>query len=374
MLKHNSFLLVIITLLFFRDIIVHSQEPDYSRTNAYVKILEEHASKKGRERILEYLNDLNASPELKEFIYAFACGDFATADYLKEKIDIHATDPEGRNFLLFHATTPETNDYLSQISWLLNNGLDADFKVYVCDITEEQPDGTYKKETVFDTYIEITTNNSRILDNVLSVYPHLLNKRNPQTGQIPLFRAASTSARFSSLDLLLTLGADIEISDKNGYTPLIYSIIYDSYQNAIQLLVHGADAQRSFIFHNQEYKNVLDFLLNSPLSQTKDAEYEKMIQEKKYLMTSLQVEMNAKNTLINYLQQIKKDEERNISKGKAHALIRFLKGRFGSIDKTFTEKILEIEKSNILDALIDHAAECNSLNEFKSYFTLMVTK
>jgi hypothetical protein len=168
-----------------------------------------------------------------------------------------------------------------------------------------QPDGTYKKMKVFDTYVESIVHDTRILNSVLRIHPELLNKQNPQTGRSPLFRVAGMENSFKSLILLFTFGADINMQDYNGDTPITYAIRHE-YNNAILLLAYGANPQHQFTFHSVEYKGILDFLHNSPYSKNEDIEFEKNYPQKNLILSRYLIKMKAKETLIRILEQSKK--------------------------------------------------------------------
>jgi hypothetical protein len=133
---------IFIFSLFFIFISVYdsfsfSNEPDYSQTNEYLKKIEDFKKPEIdiKKNVLETIENklCHVAPELKELVYALSCGDFQTADILKDKTDIHAADNEGQNILLFYATTPETDDYPAQVHWILRNGINIDFLVYTHD-------------------------------------------------------------------------------------------------------------------------------------------------------------------------------------------------------------------------------------------------
>ena len=298
-------------------------DPDYSRTDFYLvfskAFLEPAPPENTMRRLMDVHPDLKElPPKMKEFVYAFALGDFDTVEELKSKIDVLLKDKHGDNILLHHAMG-EKKHYNKQLRWLIANGVDIDVMNYMGD----------------KSFIEFLVSYDHFaLQTAISMRPELADKRNTSTGRTPLFHAAihdkdgalegrGLHDKPGTIEFFLSHGADINAKDHNGWTPLWTAILAGRYRNAILLVAYGADPNISIEMgigssRYAKYANVLDELLNSNRSRREDEQGEN------YGRTGggvqAKVEMFAKKSLIVLLKKqkeielLKQDNDKNKSR------------------------------------------------------------
>ena len=367
-------LVAILILAIISPLYSNGDETGYSQTDQFLATIEEHigSDEKPNERIREYIeNSLKESSQaMKSLVYAIACGDYKTADTLKNKVDLHSTDSMGRNILLFYATrhqyaaAPQTANMPEQLAWLINNGIDIDVLVYIGEEIKRQPDGMLQKYKRFDTYIEKLTGDIIALGTAIQLRPDLADKRNPFTGITPLGQAARSETSYGPIELLTSFGVDIDSKDINGHTPLIHAVLFGNYRNGTLLLVCGANPNLAFKHNDKEYTDVLDFLLHSPHSKNEDDQFARLKENSMFYPRSC-VQEHAKKTLISLLDHQKSRESEIEITCLSKTLLQVLRGRFGIITESLEEKIKSLKTAESLHDLIDKAAKCNSLNEFE---------
>jgi ankyrin repeat protein len=372
MIKIMRVLLVFIFLISFgiKPFALLCAETDYSRTDAFLKIVEEFNDNKKRfhhhlkNDIENYLK--NYSSELRALVYAIACGDFQTADLLKNEVDIFTTDSEGKNLLLLYAAVPHSKDFAEQINWLISNGIEIDVLVSVWNTTEKRSDGSLIQYTRYDTYLESVVTDELALGTILFLRPDLSDKQNPLTGITPLGHASCQEIAYGPIDLLLSYGVEIDAQDKKGNTPLILATIYGQYRNAILLLSYGANPDICFKHNNRDYKNILDYLISSPIS-VEDIQFENSKKNNKKIDNRTRIRMSSKKALIKLLQA-KLIENSVETKVQIKTILRLLQNRFGTIEEALEIKINKITNTDTLNFLMDNLLKCESIDEFMTIF------
>ncbi len=71
-----------------------------------------------------------------------------------------------------------------------------------------------------DIFDAVASSDIKSIKEILVSKPHLLNKAGPG-GQTPLMNAV-LSGKTDSVKLLLSLGSDMFVPEKDGYTPMVY--------------------------------------------------------------------------------------------------------------------------------------------------------
>jgi hypothetical protein len=314
--------------------LAQASDPDYSRTESYLKRKEAYEQENKlplyefhKKRIEKFPN---ISDKTKELAFALACDDFDTADTLADQAEINskishkqervfdkdaladqAKTPLESSFL-FHCIQFGANDltYPGRIRWLLNHGIDTNSMIYVIHSSELQEDGTYKESIIFDLPIEHYTCYSTIVSEIIARSPESVNQKNPNTKQTALGKSASLGYT-ETAELLLALGASIDLPGKNDETPLVQAVKLSQYNVALLLVSYGAEADTPITIKefNQttkntglvKYENVLDFLVRSPHSAEQNKDYEKTIQ--KYVFSDMAIKFNTKKALITLLKK-----------------------------------------------------------------------
>jgi hypothetical protein len=372
----NKIMKVLFIFIFFINFSVASvallgEETDYSRTDAFLKIVEEHDNKKrfhhyAKNDIENHLKDYPS--KLRTLAYAIACGDFQTADLLKKEVDIFTTDSEGKNLLLLYAAVPYSRDFAEQINWLISNGIDIDVLIYVWTTRERQPDGSLIQYERYDTYIESVISNDLALGTILFLRPDLADKKNPLTGVTPLGHASYTEIIYNPIDIILSYDVEIDSQDKKGYTPLILATIYEEYRNAMILLSYGANPDIYFKHRNKDYKNVLDYLISSPKSIAENIQFENSKKNDMKINNRTRIRMSSKKALIKLLQTKLTENSVIETKVQIKTILRLLKNRFGTIDEELEVKINKITNTDTLNFLMDNLLKCESIDEFMTIF------
>jgi hypothetical protein len=372
MIKIMRVLLIFIFFISFgiKPFTLLCAETDYSRTDAFLKIVEEFDNKKMFHHHLK--NDIenhlkNYPSELRALVYAIACGDFQTADLLKKEVDIFTTDSKGKNLLLLYAAVPYSKEFAEQINWLISNGIEIDVLIYVWSTTEKQPDGSLIQYERYDTYIESVVANDRALGTILFLRPDLSDKKNPLTGITPLGRASYTEIIYNPIDILLSYDVEIDSQDKKGYTPLILATIYGQYRNAMILLSYGANPDISFKCNGRDYKNILDYLM-SPSSIEENIQFENSKKNNKKIDNRTRIRMSSKKALVKLLQAKLTENSVIETKVQIKTMLRLLQNRFGTIEEELEVKINKITNTDTLNFLMDNLLKCESIDEFMTIF------
>ena len=288
---------------------LHSEEPNFSRTDRFVAHWRANNEPQPLEHRVRRMLDTDVvlkdlPPRMKEFVYAFALGDFATVERLKNRVDFRLESEHGVSVFLSKIMGTGNRFYSEQLRWLVANGVEIDVVIGG------------------KTYIEFLAHgNVDSLRAALSLRPELANKRNPRTGRTPLHSAISPNPLFYSssphelIELLLSYGADIDpVDDVYGWTPLEYAVILGHYRAALVLYTYGANPNIRIVRgvgvdRYEAYADVLDYLLNSSGSKRKD-ELDKELKTRAEAQGQVFVdeEMFAKKRLIELLQQQKEIE------------------------------------------------------------------
>jgi hypothetical protein len=297
--------------------LVQAADPDYSRTESYLKWKEAY-EQENRLPLYEFHKKRidkfpNISDRTKELAFALACDDFETADALADQADINSKIPLlGESSFLFHCIQFGANDLTcpSRIRWLLDHGLDTNSVIYVMHTSTRQEDGTYKESIIFDLPIEHYTYYPTIIAAIIARSPESVNQKNPNTKQTAL----GHSARFGyteTVELLLALGASIDLPGKNDETPLVQSVTRSRYDVALLLVSYGANADMPITvkefnqvaknINSVKYENALDFLVRSLHSIEEDKLHEEDVQ--KYSFSGMAIKFNAKKALIALLKK-----------------------------------------------------------------------
>jgi len=88
-----------------------------------------------------------------------------------------------------------------------------------------------------------------------------VNLTNPRTGTTPIFDAVKEErSNLDNIILLTTNGANVNLYDGGGITPLIWSVVFDRYDIAFLLLQAGADPRMKVI--NNAYEPDVGVLIN----------------------------------------------------------------------------------------------------------------
>jgi hypothetical protein len=296
----------------------HAADPDYSRTESYLKRKEAYEQQNKlpsyefhKKRIDEFPN---ISDKTKELAFALACDDFETADALADQADINSKIPLlGESSFLFHCIQFGANDltYPGRIRWLLDHGIDTNSMIYVMHRKSLQDDGTYKESIIFDLPIEHYIGYPTIAAEIIIRSPESVNQKNPNTQQTALGRSAVFGYK-ETAELLLALGASIDLPGKNDETPFVQSVTHLRYDVALLLISYGADAdipitvkgfnQVTKNIDSVKYENALDFLIRSPKSIEENKLHEDSTQKYSF-PNNVIIKFNAKRALIAILKQ-----------------------------------------------------------------------
>jgi hypothetical protein len=263
----------------------------------------------------------NISDKTKELAFALACDDFETADVLADQADINSKIPLlGESSFLFHCIQFGANDLTCppRIQWLLDHGIDTtNSMIYVIHSSELQEDGTYKENITLDIPIEHYTYYPRIVAEIITRSPETVNQKNPNTKQTALGRSAVLGYK-ETAELLLALGASIDLPGKNDETPFVQSIKHLQYDVALLLISYGADANIPFTVRefnrvtknidSVKYENALDFLVRSPKSIEETKFHEESAQKYAFpsdmpIPSDMAIKFKAKKALITLLKK-----------------------------------------------------------------------
>jgi hypothetical protein len=303
----------------------HAADPDYSRTESYLKRKEAYEQQNKlpsyefhKKRIDKFPN---ISDKTKELAFALACDDFETADALADQADINSKIPLlGESSFLFHCIEFGANDLTcpGRIRWLLDHGIDTtNSMIYVMHTSTRQEDGTYKENIIFDIPIEHYTYYPTIVLAIIARSPKSVNQKNPNTKQTALGRSAVFGYK-GTAELLLALGASIDLPGKNDETPFVQSVTNSQYDVALLLISYGADAgipitvkefnQVAKNIDSVKYENALDFLVRSPKSIEETKFHEESIQKYAFpsdipIPSDRTIKFNAKKALITLLKK-----------------------------------------------------------------------
>jgi hypothetical protein len=293
-------------------------DPDYSRTESYLKRKESYEQQSKlpsyefhKKRIDKFPN---ISDKTKELAFALACDDFETADALADQADINSKIPLlGESSFLFHCIQFGANDLTcpGRIRWLLDHGIDTNSMIYVMHTSTRQEDGTYKECIIFDLPIEHYTYYPTIVLAIIARSPEAVNQKNPNTKQTALGRSAVFGYK-ETAELLLALGASIDLPGKNDETPFVQSIKHLQHDVALLLISYGANAdipitvkgvnQVTKNIDSVKYENALDFLVRSPISIEENKLHEDSAQKYNFPYNVI-IKFNAKKALIAFLKK-----------------------------------------------------------------------
>jgi len=160
--------------------------------------------------------------------------------YLVEYLDINRPDSNG-NTVLYYAIGKNDVDTINEI---ISVGGDVNFI-------------NVKGDSTLD--YALNTSNSSVVRELIEKGDMMLNQKNNQ-GQTPLITIINSN-RFSDYEkesitrLLITFGANIHMTDKEGNTPLIYAIINTCPMVLRLLLKFGSNVY----LKNRSGKNALDY-------------------------------------------------------------------------------------------------------------------
>ncbi|MDR2407184.1 MAG: hypothetical protein LBE13_03605 [Bacteroidales bacterium] len=240
--------------------------------------------------------------EFKTLFYALAHGDIVTADFLKNKVNLHAVDLSNRNILLFQAVDPDSDLFSDQIRWITENGIDIDVLDHRGEMTILQNDGTYKTTQIYKTYIEKVSGYPQKLATVVTIRPDLVHKRNPTTGQSILETVATETRHKLSIEILLASDTDEELNRNDIHNPVVQAILAENYANALILLSYGARDDIIFEHQGENYTSILDFFKRYPKSIEEDIYYAKSADKRSAQPIPYKLEMKAKIAIRNLLE------------------------------------------------------------------------
>lgn len=294
--------------------IFSAEEPNYSKTLLRIDAGELNEDVRKYEKSIRKLleDDANSIPgKLKSLVFALACGDFKTADELKNDVDLNAKTPSGKNIIVIYAIVPGSRSFLDQVRWMLENKIDIDLSVNTATESLLQPDGTWKTEENNATFIEMVADNPDVLPIIYFYRPDIIDKPNPRSKQTPLGYVSGKSGFssgekeiVSSLELFISFNTDIDKPGLFGQPPIVHAITHGRYDNALMLLSYGANANVSFEFRGRKYDDILDFLENSPFSKEEDQGIKNIMSSKQELPGIMLVNIKAKKALPTLLRKI----------------------------------------------------------------------
>jgi hypothetical protein len=209
-----------------------------------------------RDNTKDYLDTkLKDQPdEFKSLFYALAHGDIVTADFLKNKVNLHAVDSSNRNILL-RAVNPDSDIFSDQIRWITENGIDIDVLDHRGERETLQKDGTYKTTQIYKTYIEMISGYPQNLATVVTIRPDLTHKRNPTTGQSIFEKVATDTRDKLSIEILLASDTDEELNRNDIHNPVVQAVLSGKYANALILFSYGA--RDDIVFEHQGFALVI---------------------------------------------------------------------------------------------------------------------
>jgi hypothetical protein len=257
-----------------------------------------------RDNTKDYLDTkLKDQPdEFKTLFYAFAHGDITTADFLKNKVNLHIVDSSNRNILLFQAVKPDSDLFSDQIRWITENGIDIDVLEHQFEMETLQKDGTYKTTQIYQTYIEKISGHPKNLATVVTIRPDLAHKRNPTTGKSILEKVATDSRYKLSIEILLASDTDEELNRNDIHNPVAQAILAGNYANALILLSYGARDDIIFEHQGETYTSILDFFKRYQKSIEEDIYYTKSADKRYAQPIPYKLEMKAKIAIRNLLE------------------------------------------------------------------------
>jgi ankyrin repeat protein len=216
----------------------------------------------------------NESSETKAMIFALSFGDFETANLLKNKANMNPTSSPNDTILEY--TQVDDRWLPHQIRWFHKNNINLDCIMLI----NERPGGVpivLLDCRMYIEYIAFANNNKASVLTLIQLKPELLNKRNSYTGQTVLFSALHDT---NLLHALINAGADLDVLDNEGKSPLIKATTSGDYERALILISYGAKTDipfqdKLYYLSNEKekeiiYDNILDFLMRSPRSLNED--------------------------------------------------------------------------------------------------------
>jgi hypothetical protein len=239
--------------------------------------------------------------EFKSLFYALAHGDIVTADFLKNKVNLHAVDSSNRNILL-QAVDPDSDIFSDQIRWITENGIDIDVLDHRGERTTLQEDGTYKTTQIYKTYIERVSGYPKKLATVVTICPDLTHKRNPTTGQSIFEKVATDTRDKLSIEVLLASDTDEELNRNDIHNPVVQAVLSGKYANALILFSYGARDDIVFEHQGETYTSILDFFKRYPKSIEEDIYYAKSVDKRHAQPIPYKLEMKAKIAIRNLLE------------------------------------------------------------------------